>query len=331
MKKQHIVVFVGACIIVSIVIWLIINFYKAYSPKPQQLQGQIQAREYKVSSKVAGRIESILVKRGDFVKKGDLIFTIESPELQAKLTQAQAGYEAAKALSQEAHKGARIETILSAKDMYNSAKAMRELTENTYKRIDDLYNKGVASLQKRDEAYTAYQNAKYNESTAYQQYKIALDGATQETKEAAKQKEIAAAGQLSEVEAYIQDIQAYAPADGEVSNVLLAEGELSPTGFPVVMLVDTKDVWLRVAVSEEYLKDFQKNSEFSAFIPALQKEIRFKVQYVSVMGDFATWRATSSSKGYDLRSFEIQAVPLQNDVEFAVGMSAIITLPPQTH
>ena len=215
MKKQQVTLIIGALVLVFIVIWLIVSFYKAYTPKPQLLQGQIQAREYKVSSKIAGRIESILVKRGDFVKKGDLIFTIESPELEAKLMQAKAGYEAAKALSQEANKGARIETILSAKDMYNSAKAMRELTENTYKRIDDLYKKGVASLQKRDESYTAYQNAKYNENTAYQQYKIALEGATQETKEAAKQKEIAAAGQLSEVQAYIQDIQAYAPSDGE--------------------------------------------------------------------------------------------------------------------
>ncbi|RDU52689.1 hypothetical protein CQA49_07165 [Helicobacter sp. MIT 00-7814] len=325
MKKQFEIGFV-VVILALVVIWLIMSFYKAYAPKPQTLQAQIQAREYKVSSKIAGRIESVLVKKGDKVKKGDLIFTIESPELEAKLTQAKAGYEAAKALSDEAHKGARVETIISARDVYNSAKAMRELTENTYKRIEDLYKNGVASLQRRDEAYTAFQNAKYSENTALQQYKIALDGATKETKEAAKQKEIAASGQLSEVEAYIKDIQAYAPNDGEVSNILLSEGELSPTGFPVVMLVDTADVWLRLAVSEEYLPYFSVGEEFSAFLPALQKEKRFKVRYVSVLGDFATWRATSNSKGYDLRSFEIEAVPLENNGEFKVGMSAIVSV-----
>lgn len=325
MKKQFEIGFV-VVILALVLIWLVMSFYKAYAPKPQTLQAQIQAREYKVSSKIAGRIESVLVKKGDKVKKGDLIFTIESPELEAKLTQAKAGYEAAKALSDEAHKGARVETIISARDVYNSAKAMRELTENTYKRIEDLYKNGVASLQRRDEAYTAFQNAKYSENTALQQYKIALDGATKETKEAAKQKEIAASGQLSEVEAYIKDIQAYAPNDGEVSNILLSEGELSPTGFPVVMLVDTADVWLRLAVSEEYLPYFSVDDEFSAFLPALQKEKRFKVRYVSVLGDFATWRATSNSKGYDLRSFEIEAVPLENNGEFKVGMSAIVSI-----
>ena len=97
MKKQFEIAFV---VVISAIlcIWLIISFYKAYAPKPHQIQGQIATREYKVSSKVAGRIGSVLVKRGDNVKKGDLIFTIESPELEAKLTQAKAGYEAAKAL-----------------------------------------------------------------------------------------------------------------------------------------------------------------------------------------------------------------------------------------
>ncbi|MCI6217769.1 MAG: efflux RND transporter periplasmic adaptor subunit [Helicobacter sp.] len=325
MKKQFEIGFV-AIVVAVLVVWLVMSFYKAYTPKPQILQGQIQAREYKVSSKIAGRIGSMLVKKGDLVQKGDLVFTIESPELEAKLTQAQAGYEAAKALSDEAHKGARVESIISARDMYNSARAMRELAENTYKRIEDLYKNGVASLQRRDEAFTAFQNAKFNENAALQQYKIALDGASKETKEAAKQKEIAASGQLNEVEAYIKDIQAYAPASGEVSNILLSEGELSPTGFPVVMLVDTKDVWLRLNVSEEYLQNFQIDNEFSAFIPALHKEIKFKVRYVSVMGDFATWRATSNSKGYDLRSFEIEAVPLENNGDFKVGMSAVVTI-----
>lgn len=327
MKKYVEIGFVAA-LALTLISWLAISFYKAYTPKPQLIQGQIQAKQYSVSSKLAGRVGSILVKKGDKVKKGDLVFTIDSPEVQAKLEQAKAGYEAAKALSQETNKGARVETIISARDIYNSAKAMRELTEKTYTRIEDLYKNGVVSLQRRDEAYTAYQNAKYSENTALQQYKIALDGASHETKVAAKQKELAAAGQLDEVQAYIHDMQAYAPADAEVSNILLSEGELSPTGFPVVLLVDNSQAWLNLSVTEEYLPRFSVGSEFSAFVPALQKDVRFKVRYVSALGDFATWRATSNSKGYDLRSFEIEAQPLEHIGEFRIGYSAIVRLEP---
>nr|WP_269843748.1 biotin/lipoyl-binding protein [Helicobacter anatolicus] len=311
-------------ILFFIILWLGITFYRAYETKPQYLQGQITAKEYSVSSKLAGRVENLKVKKGDFVNKGDLIYQINSPEVNAKLTQAQAGYEAAKALSEETKKGSREETIISAKDVWSSAKAMTELTQKTYDRIAELYKSGVVSLQKRDEAYAAYQSAKYNENVAYQQYKIALDGARDETKKAAFEKQKAAEGQVSEVEAYLKDINAYAPISGEVSNVLLHDGELSPSGFPVVLLIDTKDIWLRFSVNEQYLPKFQKDSVFEGYIPALDRTIQFKVRYISVMGDFATWKATANGKGYDMKSYEIEAVPLEEIEEWRVGMSVLI-------
>lgn len=311
-------------VLIAIFIWLAITFYRAYQPKPQIIQGQITAREYSVSSKLAGRVQNLKVKKGDMVEKGDLIYQIHSPEVKAKLTQAQAGYEAAKALSEETNKGSREEAIISAKDVWSSAKAMTDLSEKTYKRVEELYKSGVVSLQKRDEAYTAYQSAKYNENVAYQQYKIALDGARDETKKAVFEKQKAAEGQVDEVEAYIKDINAYAPISGEVSNVLLHDGELSPSGFPVVLLIDTKDIWLRISISEQYLSKFQKDSVFEGYVPALKKTIKFKVDYISVMGDFATWKATSSGKGYDMKSYEIEATPLDEIEGWRMGMSVLV-------
>ncbi|PAF50328.1 efflux RND transporter periplasmic adaptor subunit [Helicobacter sp. 13S00477-4] len=326
MKKRKIQVvfigFFGLCILV----WLGITFYIAYSPKPQVLQGQIDAREYSVSSKLAGRIDQIFVKKGDKVKKGELIYTIKSPEVEAKLAQAKAGYEAAKAISDETHQGARVETIVSARDLWQSAKAMADLAQKTYKRIQGLYDGGVASLQKRDEAYAAYQSAKYNENTAYQQYKLALDGASRQTKKAALEKEKAAKGQVNEVEAYVKDFEAYSPIDGEISNILLYSGELSPSGFPVVLVTDMKDAWLRLSIPESYLKDFEVGKVFEAYIPALEKNVEFKVTYASIMGDFATWKSTSSNNGYDMKSFEIEAKPMSQISGMRVGMSVLVTL-----
>ncbi len=258
------------------------------------------------------------------VKKGDLIYQIHSPEVEAKLTQAQAGYEAAKALSEEANKGSRQEAILAAKDVWSSAKAMADLTQKTYQRIEELYKSGVVSLQKKDEAFAAYESAKHNENAAYQQYKIALDGLRDETKRAVFEKENVAKGQVNEVEAYIKDVNAYAPVSGEVSNVLLHNGELSPSGFPVVMLIDLEDSWLKISVNEQYLSKFQKDSVFEGYIPALQRSVKFKVEYVSVMGDFATWKATTGSKGYDMKSYEIEARPLEKIEGFRVGMSVLV-------
>ncbi len=322
-KKFASIVFI-VILIVLISIWLAGTFYRAYLPKKQMFQGQISAREYSVSSKLAGRIDQIFVHKGDNVKKGDVIFLIKSPELEAKLVQAQAGYEAAKALNKEANSGSRDETIMSAKDVWQSARAQTQLAHKTYKRIQQLYDDGVMSLQRRDEAFAAYQSAKYNESTAYQQYKLALSGTRDEAKRATLEKEKAALGQVQEVEAYAKDIEAVAPADGEVSNILVHSGELAPSGFPVVMLVDLNDSWLRLSVDENHLSKFQKDAEFYGFIPAINKKVKFKVTYVSVMGDFATWKATASTQNYDMKTFEIEARPVDKVSGLRVGMSVLV-------
>ncbi|WP_334093591.1 HlyD family secretion protein, partial [Helicobacter typhlonius] len=237
---------------------------------------------------------------------------------------ARAGYEAAKALSTETNRGARVETIQSAKDVWQGARTMANLAKSTYERIESLYKDGVVSQQRRDETYANYTTAKHNESVAYQQYKLALDGASSETKIAAQAKEDAAAGQVSEVESYAKDTQAIAPANGEISNVLLHEGELSPSGFPVVLMIDMNDAWISFYVPEYRLQDFPKDRTFKAYIPALNKEVEFKVTFVSVMGDFATWRATSAHKGYDVRTFEVEAYPLMPVDGLRVGMSVLI-------
>ncbi|WP_027326793.1 HlyD family secretion protein [Helicobacter pametensis] len=322
--KKFIPLAILGILIITIGVWLTKSFQKAYQPQPQILQGQIAAREYNVSSKIAGRIAEIYVQKGQLVKKGELIYMIYSPELEAKLQQAQAGYEAAKALNEETQKGAREQQIISAKDMWLSAKTMRDLAEKTYTRVESLYKSGVVSLQKRDEAYANFEGAKLRESTAYQQYKLALEGASKETKRAVEEKERAAAGTVAEVEAYAKDSQVLAPADGEVSNILLHEGELAPSGFPVVLLADMSEAYLRLNITEDELKNYPKDKVFQAYIPALDQMASFKVTFVSVMGDFATWKSTTSNKGYDVRTFEVNAKPITPIPNLRIGMSVII-------
>lgn len=323
-KKKRLSLIFIAILAALIIAWLVITFYRAYLPKKQMFQGQISAREYSVSSKLAGRVDKILVHKGDVVKKGDVIFTMSSPELDAKYTQAKAGYEAAKALNAEAEHGSRSESIQSAKDMWQAASAQANLAQKTYNRIEQLYKDGVVSLQRRDESYAAWQTAKHNESTAYQQYKLALSGTRDETKRAALEKERAALGQLQEVEAYMQDIEALAPASGEVSNILVHSGELAPSGFPVVMLVDLDDAWLRIGIDENHLARFGKDSVFSGFIPALNRSVNFKVTHIAVMGDFATWKATASTQNYDMKTFEVEARPIEKVQGLRIGMSVLV-------
>ncbi|WP_104751243.1 HlyD family secretion protein [Helicobacter salomonis] len=323
-QRRSLTLFIALLFILGILGWLGTLYYQAYSHRVERLQGFIEAREYSVSSKLAGRIESVAVKKGDQIKKGDLVFSIHSPEAEAKLLQASSSHKAAQALRDEVLKGSRSQTIKSARDVYQAAKAQSNLAEETYRRVQELYDKGVASLQKRDEAYAAFQSANYHKQAAFEQYQLAREGASYESKIAAKEKEQAALGQLNEVQVFLRDKNAYSPIDGEVSNVLLYSGELSPKGFPVVLVTDTAHAWLNLSVPEKYLSKFSVGSVFKGYVPALDQTLDFKVTYVSVMGDFATWKSTSASKSYDMRSFSIEATPLSEIARLRVGMSVLV-------
>ncbi|MFT6924712.1 MAG: HlyD family secretion protein [Psychromonas sp.] len=313
-------------IAVTLIAWIGYSFYQAYQPKPVRLQGQIEAQQYSISSKVAGRIEQVMVKKGDYVKKGDPIFTLYSPEIEAKLEQAIAGKEAARAMSQQAENGARIQQVKAAKDQWNKAKAAATLMEKTYQRIDNLFQDGVVAEQKRDEVLTQWQATKYSESAALQMYEMAKEGARTETKQAAVEKVRMAEGAVAEVEAYAMDTDIKSWFNGEVSQVLLNSGELAPQGFPVVTVIDMQDAWAVFNVREDLLKNFPKGKIFTAYLPALDKSVDFKVTHIAVMGDFATWRATDASQGFDLRTFAVEATPINLSNKLRVGMSVAIDL-----
>ncbi|EAS66614.1 hypothetical protein C0W92_08525 [Photobacterium angustum] len=311
--------------VIAVVGWLGYTFWHAYQPQPERMQGQIEAQQYNISSKVPGRIDQVLVRKGDEVKPGQLIFTILSPEINAKLEQAKAGEQAAGALAEEAEKGARRQQIAAAEDQWRKATAAAKLMKTTYVRVNNLYKDGVIAEQKRDEAFTQWQAAQYTESAAYQMYEMAKEGARVETKRAAQEKVKMAAGAVAEVEAYVADTKISSWHQGEVSQVLLHDGELAPQGFPVVNIIDINDAWAVFNVREDKLKDYQEGKEFNVTIPALgDKTYSFKVTHVAVMGDFATWRATDTAKGFDMRTFEVEARPTQPIDGLRVGMSVIV-------
>lgn len=295
----------------------------AFAPKPVFLQGQIEAREYNISSKVPGRIEQVMVRKGDKVAVDDILFVINSPELDAKLMQAEGGRDAAKAMQQEADNGARQQQVTASKEQWLKAKAATELMQKTYQRIENLFNEGVVPRQKRDEVYTQWQAAKYTDQAAFAMYQMAQEGARVETKAAAEGNARMAEGAVKEVSAILADSQMRSPKDAEVSEVLLQAGELAPSGFPVVSLIDMADAWAVMQVREDQLAHFKQGTVVALRLPALDQMVDFTVEYVSVMGNFATWRSTESGHDFDMRTFEVLLHPNQPIADLRVGMSVL--------
>lgn len=314
-------------IISIIIIVAIIGLSIWFMNKPTQvtIQGQVDATQINVSPKIAGRLEQVLIKEGDMVKEGDLLAVLSTPELDAKLVQAESAKAAAEAQDKKAKKGTRTEQIQGAYNQWQQAKASAELADKTYERMQNLYNDKVISAQKRDEAYTQCKASRELEKAAYANYKMAINGSRSEDKEAASAQVNQAQGAIEEVLAYKKEAKVLSPSNAEVLKIIPNRGEVVSAGYPIVNLVDLNDVWVVFNIKENLMSSFKKGSTFEAQIPALNnKKIKLQVRYIAAQGDFATWSATKTQGDFDMKTFEIKAYPMEKVEGLRPGMSALV-------
>ena len=323
-KTQHnniLLAIIGFATVVVIV--GVIGFF-AFSRKPEVIQGQVEVSEYRVSSKVPGRILEIRVKEGDFVKVGDTLAILDAPEVRAKMEQAQSAQDAASAIELKAQNGAREEQIRGAYNVLQQAKAGVEIAEKSYKRIQRLFDEGVVSEQKRDEVYAQYKAMEAQMQAAQSQYDMAVNGARREDKLAAAAQVGRAKGAVQEVNSYIHETVQIAQMEGEVMDIYPKQGELVSTGSPIMTIDVMKDMWGTFSVREDQLADMKVGDTFTAFVPAFNKDIQLKVYSLKDEGSYAVWRATKANGQYDLKTFEVKARPVEKFEGLRPGMSLVI-------
>lgn len=288
------------------------------------IQGEIEVSEYRVSSKVPGRILELRVKEGDYVHVGDTLAILDAPEVEAKKTQAESAEDAAAAMKAMADNGARRQQIQGAFELWQQAKAGLEISKKTYDRVQRLFNEGVMSAQKRDEAFAAYKAYEAQERAAKSQYDMAREGARKEERAAAVAQVNRAKGAVQEVSSYINETVQIAQVEGEVSDIYPKVGELVGTGSPIMSISIMSDVWGTFNVREDQLNGLKIGSEFTAFSPAFKKDIKMKVYYIKDQGSYAVWKATKSNGQYDLKTFEVKARPVGKLDGLRPGMTLVM-------
>ena len=314
----------SAIITIALITTIALVGYHLKRSEPIILQGTVECTTYRASSKIAGRIEKMNLHEGQHITKGELLYTLSTPELNAKLQQAEAAKNAATALDQKALAGARIQQIEAARNLWQKAQAGRVLSQRTFERVKTLYKQGVVAAQRFDEAEANYQAMVASEAAAKAQYELALDGASKEDKEAAAAQVQQAEGAINEVESYISDAIVYSPVNGEISSIIAEQGELVGSGYPVVSIIDTTDIWATFNIKETLLPRIKIGGKMVAYIPALDRDIEFEIRYISVQADFATWSATRTQGSFDIRTFAVKAYPIGNAEGLRPGMSVLV-------
>ncbi|OCA52554.1 HlyD family secretion protein [Photorhabdus namnaonensis] len=288
------------------------------------LQGEVDAPEVIVASKAKGRVIERHVERGDDVKAGQLLITLESPELLAQVASLEAARDQAKAQLEQSLHGTREESLRNLEAGLAQAQAEYDNAVREYDRIQNVASKGYVSRNDLD-------NAHRSRDVAYQKMrsaKAALDEGRHGDRIELRQKYAAALRQaeqqLIELRTQSDDLQVKAPVAGEVGPIPAEIGELFSANSPLVTLIRVPEAYFIYNLREDILAKVHKGDKVKLRIPALgDKEIEAEVRYISPMGDYATKRATRATGDFDLRTFEVRLYPLQPIEGLRPGMSAL--------
>ena len=312
-------------LIVAVVVLSAVCGFYAFRPEKEIIQGEVEVTEYRVSSKVPGRVAKILVEEGQKVHAGDVLAVLEAPDVAAKLTQAEGAEAAAAAQSRKAQKGAREEQIQGAYELGQKAIAGRQVMEKSYARVKRLHDEGVVTAQKLDEVVAQRDAAIATERAAKSQYDLAKNGAQLEDKQAAAAVVQRAEGAIREVRSYLKETVLRASLDGEVTDIFPSLGELVGPGAPVMNVALMDKMWVAFNVREDHLSQIKMNAVVDAVVPALgDKAVRLRITNIKDMGTYAAWKATKTTGQYDMKTFQVKATPIEKVEGLRPGMSVLL-------
>ncbi len=323
-KTQHNNILLAVTGFTLVVLIVGIIGYFTLDRTPEIIQGEMDADEYRVSSKLPGRIVKILVKEGDYVHVGDTLAILESPEVDAQQKVAEATAGASSALSDLTSAPTRHETVESAYQVYQQAIATAEIAQKTYARTEKLFNEGVTTAQRRDEAKASYDAAQAAVKMTKSQWGLAKNGAREEEKRAARKQAEAAKSAVNVVSSLIKENVQIATQEGIVTDIYPKVGELVGMGSPIMTIELIGDMWGTFNVREDQLKGKKVGDTFKAFIPAFNKDVDMKIYNIKDEGTYAVWKATKTTGQYDLKTFEVKARPIQKIDGLRPGMSLIV-------
>jgi HlyD family secretion protein len=329
-----------------------IGIYFYFVPHESEivLTGIVTTDDVIVSAQIAGRLETLKVKQGDTVKKGDTLAIIQPAAQQADMayyenTQQQAATQVAQSESelrfQELQSQNQIlqaqSNLASAEAQVKQAEAELENATLTFRRTDELYKKGVETIQAFDQARTTRDalTARLDSLRKLaQSAKAALDLAKSTQEQIAmrragvdmnKHQLAAVRAQRDKAKVQLDYTEIKAPIDGIVDVRAALQGEVVNPAQAIVTIINPDDLWIRADVEETYIDRIKLGDKLNVKLPsgATRESVVF---YRAADADYATQRDVSRTKR-DIRTFEIRLRCDNKDRALAVGMTAYVTLP----
>jgi len=295
----------------------------ATRPPPLTIQGEVSADRVDVSSRVAARAVALNADVGDTVEKGSLMAELDNPQLVAMRFAAETSLAVANA-DLDRISSTRPETIATRKAELESAKADEMLSQATYKRQIELARTGNTPQARVDEATRNLQMASRQRESAQAALELATTGASKEERALAAAQVKQAQAVLNQRDVDLDELVIHAPVSGQVTTRVAAIGENFSAGAPLFSLIDMHNLWFTFNLREDLLGGLKIGDQFDVTVPALNSQVvPVRVTMINVQGQYAAWRATRATGDFDLRTFEVRALPIEPVDGLRPGMTAV--------
>lgn len=285
-----------------------------------------------VSSKMPGRLQELLVKEGDTVKKGQLLARIDVRDYLAVQNQTMAALAASQAKLAELKAGSRDQEIQQAQAAVEQAAANLDNKEKNWRRMAELYSNSAISAQQRDAAETERAVAQAALNAAREKLSLVMAGNRAETIAAAEAqvKQAEAAVEMSKLN--ITNTEILAPTDGVVALKSANAGEMVTAGQPIVTVTDLSDIWINARIEEtkigrikigqtvEFTVDGYPGKKFSGRV------MEIGTATGSVFSLIPTENASGNFTKITQRIPIKISLPADSDVVFRPGMSVVVKI-----
>jgi HlyD family secretion protein len=309
-------------VVVLFVTMIGLSIWYLARPVPLVIQGEVQSRTFDMAARVDGRIGEIVVARAQNVAQGAPLIRIDNPELLAKERQSEANLGVAEAELARVRAGFRPEVIAERQAEIDRAAAELTLAQKTFDRTHVLVATHDAPQSQLDRDSAALTLAERTLDQAHLSYQEAVSGFTREDLAIAVAKVASAQADVQTLKSLVDQMVVVAPADAQVFQIPVEDGEFVLPGVPLITLVDLHDMWVQFDLREDLLRDLKVGSRIDVRVPALgDRTVALQVRVIGSKGEYTGWRSTRASGDFDLRTFEIRAYPVQPVDGLRPGMS----------
>lgn len=287
MNKRIVIVGILAAGVGAALLWKL----APWGPHPDDgkvfASGTIDATEIAVSFRVPGILRSRPVDEGNRVKPGDMLATLDEREAVARLHQAEAAQQAARARLNDLRQGYRPQEIAEARAQVEQARANRVNLEEEAMRSEALFLGGATSRQRRDKDGTAAAVAVQQLNGTQERLKLLQSGFRPETINAAQAQFDEARAAVEAARVAREDLQARSPVEGVITRTHAEAGETVGAGRPVLTVTDVSRPWVRVYIPENQIAKVRVGAVAKVKVDTFpEREFDGRVSYVSSQAEF---------------------------------------------